>query len=543
MGSKRDITTHSGGNAEGFRKLREAEKRIEQGKKGSVGGSADGLSAEALAAKSAQAELPVQKNQPATNLVDAGLETAGESNAGKRDWLQGKSANEALIPQKAAHDVVPVVEKAGTDSALLGNKGEQALPDNRATLPFLWNGEGTYEGTKDYDDAKARLLANGFTQGADGLFLKGSQAVMLTPFSLMSAGNGVRVVSGTKPADGPFEPSGRSVFVEGLGFKGNDWALFEEGYATAQQRYGAALAKPEVAGRNPRTMTALRNFINQGLEEGQKEVRRESLRLRAELVREAKQKLEQLEREGKAPKKVYIMVEGVDAASKTSNGQRGAAVFRSGGYEMNWHSFRAPDANEAIRPGPGQKHWLDRFKAFLPQGKGVFLADRTPLGNYAYNRKLTETERDQMAADFKAWEQEMEKEGVLVLKLIFDPTLKPEEKAKDPEQPDMARPMRTFGLREARAKLLKERLPEQSRNDPDALASAGALGPGRNDLKSFHDGVVANQRFQEFAGLTSPEHNPWHVIPTYSRNEGRTSALHILLDSLDAWGQRHSTGP
>jgi hypothetical protein len=71
-------------------------------------------------------------------------------------------------------------------------------------------------------------------------------------------------------------------------------------------------------------------------------------------------------------------------------------IFEEAGFHGSWLSFKAPTAEER------QHHWLKRYADKAPADGHVFLADRTFLGDYAYNPSATPERMMEMAADVKA---------------------------------------------------------------------------------------------------------------------------------------------
>jgi hypothetical protein len=218
-------------------------------------------------------------------------------------------------------------------------------------------------------------------------------------------------------------------------------------------------------------------------------------------------------------------------------------MFKDFGFEADWKSFRAPSAEER------EQHWLARYQAIEPQAGHVFLCDRSPLGDYAYNPSVTPQQKATMARELADWESKMERDGVLVVKLLCDPSAAGDEVVDPPPEifagadaPTLWRPMMTFGKREARAAVAADLLATcRAKGDlspeEDAALQALTTGPGLNDLKSFHDGVRALERMKEFAAA-SGQARAWEPIPTKDRHDGRLNVISYLGDRLSELSKR-----
>jgi hypothetical protein len=230
------------------------------------------------------------------------------------------------------------------------------------------------------------------------------------------------------------------------------------------------------------------------------------------------------------------MADGIDAASKTSNGRELAALLERAGYASSERSFKAPSAEERQRP------YLERFDAWRPKDGEVFLADRSPLGDFAYAPALAPERRQEMAEQFRAWERSMRAEGIEVQKLLFYPGEETDEQAQEGvELPELWRPMFTFGKRQARAEIARDLLEERraagatERELPPRLVEAAALGPGANDLAAFLDGVEVHRRFEEAAELSAGgTESPWIRVGTSDRRAGRRAVLEAFVARLEA---------
>ncbi len=231
------------------------------------------------------------------------------------------------------------------------------------------------------------------------------------------------------------------------------------------------------------------------------------------------------------PTGVYLMVDGIDAASKTSNGQRLVGLLEGAGFRSRWLSFKAPSAEERTQ------HYLARFDAHRPQPGEVFFADRSPLGDFAYNPKLDPEKAAAMGQDFLRWQRGMEDQDIEVIKFLFDPGDEDGEDTTPDKLPSLWRPMFTFGKRQARAEAAADLVAEltaKGRIPPAGLVEASRSGPGINDLKSFHNGNEVHQRFERAADLTAGDSdNPWVQVHTLDRHAGRLRVLQTFIQRLE----------
>ncbi len=377
-------------------------------------------------------------------------------------------------------------------------------------------------GVSAIDEARSKLQSLGFVTEQPGEFQRGKQRVQLEPV-------GVGTMDGYSLAVGPE----RLVRIAGLTFEGGDWELFEHGRERELARYRRArhrtpdperLAAVRDSG-SVRRFIALRGRPVESMGE-----KRSQLRELSQLEQRAMALLATLRANDALPKAFYIMVDGIDAASKTSNGLRFVELLEAAGYLPGGRGFKARTEEEQ------REHYLARFDRMRPKAGRVFFADRSPLGDFAYRSDLSQEDAEHMAEDFLAWQRSMEDQGIVVLKLLFYPGDDADDDARD--LAPLWRPMFTFGKREGRVvaatDLAIERRARGEDDDLNGLIEAGSLSPGINDLRSFYDGVQTHQRFQWAADLTAGDSsNPWLTIETLERHDGRVAAMKALIQRLE----------
>ncbi len=395
------------------------------------------------------------------------------------------------------------------------------------------------EGPRSLPSLRAELEGLGFTRGADDVYVKGATRVKLEPRKVGSMDAVVVAHERGDPRAPVYDPAERVVCVGPLTFGGEPWSLFEHGRERELARYRRARRthpSPERLGRII-DLDALRAFVSaRGRAPDRIAARRAELLEQGQLKARAVELLESLREKGKLPRGFYLMADGIDAASKTSNGRELAALLERVGYASSERSFKAPTAEERQRP------YLERFDAWRPAGGEVFLADRSPLGDFAYAPGLGPERRQEMAQQFRTWERSMRAEGLEVLKLLFYPGEETDEETQESaELPELWRPMFTFGKRQARAEIARDLLEERraagvaEHELPPGLVEAAALGPGANDLAAFLDGVEVHRRFEEAAELSAGgTESPWIRVGTSDRRAGRRAVLEAFVARLEA---------
>jgi hypothetical protein len=380
-------------------------------------------------------------------------------------------------------------------------------------------------GPVDLDDARRRLVAAGWREhpGTTSLTKDGARIAFDT-FSIAQTPSFHAVL---ETADGP--AAARSVHVGKLVFTDSEWSLFEKGFEETMARYQRVLHTKQGAGFDAKNIDDIRSLVSLGRDVEDMPARRAQIAELSARAARAQSLLAELMAKGKAPKGAMIFVEGIDAASKTTNGMNIKRVFEEAGFSGSWLSFKGPTAEER------QQHWLKRFQAKQPGENAVFLSDRTFLGDHAYNPTSTAADMRAKADDVAAWERDMKSKGVLVIKLLFDPRLEnhaPIESADDV----LERPMLTFGKREARALIARDLLERTAQRENAEGLEAATMGPGYNDLKSFHEGSDAMERFRAFADANDAAGSPnaWVRVGTKERHAGRLQAYDALIAQLEA---------
>ncbi len=380
-------------------------------------------------------------------------------------------------------------------------------------------------GVASLADADERLVALGYVRGEEG-WSRGGFEVRTRCFPLADR-EAFELLLGERGAGGAAALSMRAIHLGALVFNHQDWELFENGYRQTLDRYQKSISSRSGSEMEAKDLARIRRLVSIGRPSEDLPLKRVRLRELNDRVVELKAKVRQLKASGSAPKGVLIFVEGIDAASKTSNGMKVKDIFESAGYQGDWLSFRAPSAEDRARPS-----WLDRYRDHTPGENAVFLCDRSPLGDYAYHPAATPADLARMGSELVSWQDEMEANGILVLKYLFYPGLEASP------GPVLARPMYTFGKREARAAIARDLLTrERAKGVLEAslkdLESA-SIGPGYNDLKSFHEGEQVQARFGAIAAASAGSH-PWVLVRTPERHPGRVQVLSELQHRVDGF--------
>jgi polyphosphate kinase 2 (PPK2 family) len=451
-------------------------------------------------------------------LVDERSESAPARHSEGMAWAR-RLFPELKVPRQSQH-VLPSRVSSANHPARWAERSAESVLQALAETPMT------------AEQAGARLVEMGFspTSRPTRSFAHGHTRVQLEPLPLSSDAPAFRVVIWDRHRPG--KSLVRTTVVSGTRFHDEDWSYFQTGYDKTVHRAALAFETAQGLRAQPEGLIQLRQLLDLGRPASERaEVSAERSQL---LAIEAKisAKLTDLQAHGKAPKGVFIMVDGVDAASKTSNGQEVLSVFGKAGYATDWSSFKAATPEEKA------EFWLKRYQRHQPPPQGAFLADRSPLGDFAYDLSKGDVERARMGADFSTWEAQMKDQGILVFKFLFDPQQSLDSKAHaERHRSAQWRAMETFGKREGRGVVARDVLArEELLGKPEEALTQlrnEALGPSAGDLKSYFNGVDTEQRFRAMA-KDSGQVDPWVVVPSEDRHPGRLKVLQAVLDRLEA---------
>ena len=313
-----------------------------------------------------------------------------------------------------------------------------------------------------------------------------------------------------------------------LSFAPSHWRAFSDGYTKAIEGYNRLLERPERLNRSPSPrddselhgpQDGLKHLLRLGRPLKNLTARREKLQQLSALRSLADGELARAKSEGRAPKHIAILVEGLDGASKTGNGLSLSRIAEEAGYAPKMKAFRGPSEEElaavaTLGPMARYKMFVDPKSATVPT---VWLLDRAHPGDFVHNPKSSLSE---IAAAADVWEKELAADGVMVLKFIFEPSAKAS--------------MKTFGKRLARAKIAADMLKRRTDLTPDdhgALAGAAALVPGFNDFRSVANAKDSARRYHKFASANDAE-GKWAQIKTANRHRGRVETLKVFAKRL-----------
>jgi hypothetical protein len=441
--------------------------------------------------------LPVLTQMEAargTDLAKIGaLPHADESNTAR--LMARLQANNSVLNETAA--------KPKLSELAPGQASNTTLREGSHTVPnIVWPASPA--------EAKASLAANGFTvkatDGLSTLFTKGESHVTLTEMKVSGLEGytvGAHDTQHVQLGQFTFEPS--------------EWQLLQSAYTQTIKSYNAIVDRPAVFERSPLPrdgsalhgpQDGLKHFLLLGAPLEELEVLRADQQELVELTGSIRTLIAEARAAGTLPKKVMLMVEGRDGASKTGNGLAIARVFESEGYTVRVKAFRAPTAEERAQGLMGRHR--DHAQLDAPSEAYEFiLSDRTFAGDYTHNPDAV---LQDVVDAVHAFEHEARAKGVMVSKMLFDPG-------------DEA-PIVTFGKRLARAAIaedLLERRANLSDEEKASLRKAATLKPGLGDFQSISRAERDTLRNNEFADANELVF-PWSRIRTSDRHVGRKNS-------------------
>ncbi len=335
---------------------------------------------------------------------------------------------------------------------------------------------------------------------------KGKSELTLTPMELASTAGYVAESDGRQHAQ-----------LGALAFADKQWKAFVDGYERPLRTYNKIIDRPVLFNRSPSPrdgsplhgpQDGLKHYIRLGKSLKtltKKRVKAQELYAARDAIISM---LEKAKVNGKLPKHIMLVVEGLDGASKTGNGLTLSRLLEEAGYDVKFKAFRTPTAAER-ELGP-----LGRYEEFADpsavNGSTVWFLDRGYPGDYVFNPNAKLKELAKQADKF---EKRLEQQGVLVVKMIF--------------RPSTSASMATFGKRLARAKIAEDLLARRLDLSPEDVASlkaAATLKPGFNDFKSVTVAKEVQKRYDAFAKANSARFK-WFMIETADRHEGRLASF------------------
>jgi hypothetical protein len=318
------------------------------------------------------------------------------------------------------------------------------------------------------------------------------------------------------PEKGGKKPKKEGVAVEGTILPPELWHTMKARVEATMDEFASGL---KLLGKDPlpTSFDGVKALIDSG--RGAKVKQKEAVQDAqiAAALAELQAKIEDMKAKGIAPKKVVVYVDGPDGAGKSSTGAIVLQALAAAGYTTSAVPFKAPTAEER------SQHWLKRFKDNgVPQGEfQAVLWDRGPAGDTVYGPR-TPAEVAKMADEFKNMEQDLAKDGVLMLKLhIF---ADPEKQAE------------TFGKRlgrqavadEIEGRLIKAgKLTEVGKNQLDVVRHK-IDGDDFRALVRFAEYQAKFKRFSKAAGM--------RMIDATKRHDARLEIISAFSSDLSAWG-------
>lgn len=357
----------------------------------------------------------------------------------------------------------------------------------------------------------------------------------------------------------PREAKVRGFTYSGAFFQSQEWAALKYRFDRELEDYGNACriagthALPrskrnpqEVKSASPPTdLESLKNFIRSGRQTFKqyrdnskwKEIQRQVDRM-AKLV--AKH-----QRDGKAPTRVILYLEGLDCAGKSSTGGLICQALEECGYHVTTAQHNRPPTAEQRK-----KPWMDRGRFEYPQDMyesedevpdfaGV-VWDRGPAGDFVYGtlHELPLSGKLQRYSEFRKYDYDCRADGVLFLKCFF--------------VTDRDSIAKTLGKRLAHKKIvgdLRKWLDANSVAHVREGLEAIEMHIDPTDFVAFNKYEENLHKFSEFARNTdyvgnfgdrdddalAGYSNPWLVISTSDRHSARLNLVKAFCDRLNGF--------
>jgi polyphosphate kinase 2 (PPK2 family) len=221
----------------------------------------------------------------------------------------------------------------------------------------------------------------------------------------------------------------------GAFFKNQEWAALRSKYEATLEEYRRAcnrlktswsLRGQDPINSPPSNLLTLKEFIRSGHKP--KKARKDKRRWK-ELGKEVKKMssmVAKYQKQGKAPKRVILYLEGLDCTAKSSTGGLICSALEDCGYVVRTAQHNRPPTQEQR-----QKPWMDRGRFEYPEdvyeeGERVpeyaaLVWDRGPAGDFVYGKlsELDELERMNKYDEFRMYDARCREEGVLFFKLLF----------------------------------------------------------------------------------------------------------------------------
>jgi polyphosphate kinase 2 (PPK2 family) len=363
----------------------------------------------------------------------------------------------------------------------------------------------------------------------------------------------------------------KAAIMGGHVFGNEHWSLVEEGFAAAAQRHvHGGHAAGDVAAAS---LGDIRQLELHGLPTD--EARAEKLAQRSEVKAAMSQTASLLQRfrdRGGNVDRCVILIDGENAGGKTTISLDVAAHINEalGFSTLRSYSPKAPTSTEkqlfAEAQAKGETGFAARHRAQGPAQDSSVVFDRTYAGDVVFvlreqlaaartpqEKAAVTSTMERFAGEMLDWQQQLERDGAMVFKIIVDPGRTKQLAAVDDFG---AKGAWVFGKRWARQlEVLKElnltqaelsamTPAQQSSREGQALQARVAglkadahLGPGAADFISLNTGEEMMQRFGDVRALEAKAaqgkpHTAWQVVGTAEAHEGRLAVLGAMQQQI-----------
>jgi len=347
----------------------------------------------------------------------------------------------------------------------------------------------------------------------------------------------------------PPEASACGFTYSGAFFKPQEWAAlttrFQEtlnAYDEACRQFGTtkALKRKNAIHNPPNDLVTLKQFIRTGNPlKKQRKDRKRWKQLAAE-IKKLSALVSKYQKQGKAPKRVILYLEGLDCSAKSSTGGMIYSALEGCGYAV-----RTAQHNRPPTPEQRSKPWMDRGRFEYPEdvyehGEEIpeytaLVWDRGPVGDFVYGQfsELDEAVKEERYDEFRSYDALCRQNDVLFCKLLFvaDKDSIASTLGKRLAHKQIARDLRTW---------LDANSIEHEREGLDAIehhidpTDFVAFNKYKRNLSIFTDVArkTDNVTEQVVDGTQSGYRNPWTVVNTAKRHPARLALLRTFEHQL-----------
>ncbi|CAJ1930945.1 unnamed protein product [Cylindrotheca closterium] len=221
----------------------------------------------------------------------------------------------------------------------------------------------------------------------------------------------------------------------GAFFKNQEWAALRLRYDDTLTAYKTACNRLKTSwslrGKNaintpPSSLMTLKDFIRSGHTPMKARKDKHRWKELAKQVKKMSALVAKYQKQGKAPKRVILYLEGLDCTAKSSTGGLICSALEDCGYVV-----RTAQHNRPPTPEQRQKPWMDRGRFEYPEDVykeeervpeyTALVWDRGPAGDFVYGNfsELNEKDRMKKYDEFRQYDAKCREEGVLLFKLLF----------------------------------------------------------------------------------------------------------------------------